>query len=100
MHKNILIATDGSELANKAVGQGLELARQLGAHITLVTATEDWSARIMAQRVDEGINNPIEEFRIIADAHAANVLASVAAKASASGVSFQTAHAREAIDLF
>ncbi len=33
MYKKILIATDGSELANKGVRQGLALAEQLGAKV-------------------------------------------------------------------
>ena len=31
MYKKIMIATDGSELADKAVAQGLELAKAIGA---------------------------------------------------------------------
>ena len=40
MYKHILIATDGSELAGKAVAAGFDLARQLGAQVTAVTVTE------------------------------------------------------------
>ncbi len=36
MYKNILIATDGSELANKGVRQGLALAEKLGAKVTFL----------------------------------------------------------------
>jgi nucleotide-binding universal stress UspA family protein len=37
MYKHILIATDGSELANKAVPHGLELAKLSGAKVTALT---------------------------------------------------------------
>ncbi|MEQ8824979.1 MAG: universal stress protein [Filomicrobium sp.] len=37
MFKHILIATDGSELANKAVPYGLELAKLTGAKVTGIT---------------------------------------------------------------
>ena len=37
MFKHILIATDGSELANKAVPYGLELAKLTGAKVTGLT---------------------------------------------------------------
>lgn len=37
MYKNILIPTDGSELSEKAIGQGVSLAKALGAKITFVT---------------------------------------------------------------
>lgn len=40
MFKHILIATDGSELANKGLDQGIALAKQLAATITIVTITD------------------------------------------------------------
>lgn len=40
MHKHILIATDGSALAQKGVVAGLELARTFGAKVTAVTVSE------------------------------------------------------------
>ena len=40
MYSHILIATDGSELGQKAVGQGLSLARALNAKALVVTITE------------------------------------------------------------
>ncbi|OZI77535.1 universal stress protein [Bordetella genomosp. 12] len=36
MYKHILIPTDGSELAERAVAQGLALARKLEARVTLI----------------------------------------------------------------
>jgi len=44
MYEHILIATDGSELAGKAVAQGLALAKALKAEVTAVTVTEPWDA--------------------------------------------------------
>ena len=35
MYKHILIATDGSDLAGKAVVQGLSLAKALAAQVTI-----------------------------------------------------------------
>jgi nucleotide-binding universal stress UspA family protein len=40
MHKHILIATDGSALAQKGVAAGLALARSFGAKVTAVTVSE------------------------------------------------------------
>lgn len=40
MYKHILIPTDGSELAQKGVEQGLGLAKALGVGITVVIATD------------------------------------------------------------
>jgi len=40
MYAHILIATDGSELAARALDQGLKLARTVGSKVTIVTVTE------------------------------------------------------------
>ncbi|MGC4411096.1 universal stress protein (plasmid) [Rhizobium rosettiformans] len=40
MYKNILISTDGSELAQKGVDHGLSLATNLDAKVMVVTVTE------------------------------------------------------------
>lgn len=40
MYTRILIATDGSELANKGLDHGLSLAKRLNADVTIVTVTE------------------------------------------------------------
>ena len=44
MYKKILIASDGSELAQKGVAHGLELAKGLGATVTFVTVSEPFPA--------------------------------------------------------
>ena len=40
MYRNVLIATDGSELAEHAVSHALGLAKTLGAKVTVVTVTD------------------------------------------------------------
>ncbi|MDE1902291.1 MAG: universal stress protein, partial [Alphaproteobacteria bacterium] len=40
MYRNILIATDGSQLAADAARQGIALAKSLGSKVTVVTVTE------------------------------------------------------------
>jgi nucleotide-binding universal stress UspA family protein len=40
MYKNILIATDGSDLAMSAVRDGIELAKSVGAKVTAVSVSE------------------------------------------------------------
>ena len=40
MFGNILIPTDGSDLAAKAVEQGILFAKEIGAKITAMTVTE------------------------------------------------------------
>jgi len=39
MYKRILIATDGSELADKGLAKGLELAKDLNAEVDIVTVS-------------------------------------------------------------
>jgi nucleotide-binding universal stress UspA family protein len=89
MHKHILIATDGSDLATKAVESGLALARQIGARATILTAFE------MAHRAREGASNPIEDYEVLARANADAILARCSEMANAAGVVFDVVYARE-----
>ena len=50
MYKHILIATDGSDLADRALVHGLALAKEVKASVTLVTVTHLWSALDMAHK--------------------------------------------------
>ena len=43
MYKRILIATDGSELSEKGLAKGLELAQGLDAEVDIVTVSEPWA---------------------------------------------------------
>jgi len=46
MYRHILISTDGSELAERAVTHGLSLAKFVGAKVTMIIAEErvgSWS---------------------------------------------------------
>ena len=58
MYKIILIATDGSDFAKAAVEQGIELAKLVGASVTIITITELWSALEMAHKAKVGDINP------------------------------------------
>ena len=49
MYAHILIATDGSDLAQRAVEQGLALAKTLGSKVTAVTVTEPWTAAVSGE---------------------------------------------------
>ncbi len=42
MYKHILVATDGSKLSDKAVSTALEMARSLGAKLTVFHAMEEY----------------------------------------------------------
>ena len=51
MFKHILIATDGSEIAAKAVSGGLKLAKELAARVVVVTASEPLPATVTAETI-------------------------------------------------
>jgi nucleotide-binding universal stress UspA family protein len=74
MYRHILIATDGSELAEKAVKQGIALAKNLKAPVSVVTVTEKWSAFDMARDARQGAQNPITRYEEMAVTAARNVL--------------------------
>ena len=44
MYTNILIPTDGSELAGKAVQHGIALAKRIGAKVTVLTVLPPFHA--------------------------------------------------------
>jgi nucleotide-binding universal stress UspA family protein len=79
MYKHILIATDGSELAGKAVADGLALAKALGASVTVVTVTD-----ILPTGPYSPIPVPaaVERYEAAAAEGAAKILASVAQAAA------------------
>jgi nucleotide-binding universal stress UspA family protein len=70
MYKHILIATDGSELASRAVAHGIALAKEHEAPITVVTVTERWSAFDMAREARQGSRNPLAQYEAEAAASA------------------------------
>ena len=89
MYRHILIATDGSELAGKAVTTGLALAKQLNAKVTAVTATEPWVALMTGEA---GLAFPVDEYEKSAAESAARILDNVSATAKAQGVPCETVH--------
>ena len=95
MYKNILIATDGSELAQKAVTHGLTLAKSLNAAVTFVTTTENWSATEMAARAARKIPHPIEDYEKAQADWASKVLSEAAEEARKMGVPCTTVHAND-----
>jgi nucleotide-binding universal stress UspA family protein len=92
MYKHILIATDGSELAAKAVTAGLELAKQLGAKATAVTATEPWAAVVSGEAA---FGFPPDEYEKAAAHTAGRVLSAVSDAARRIGIDCATLHARD-----
>jgi nucleotide-binding universal stress UspA family protein len=62
MYKNILIATDGSELAGKGVRQGLALAEKLGAKVTVLSVVEPLMPEAIQAAISGGIQDPVVRY--------------------------------------
>lgn len=92
MYTHLLIATDGSELAQKAVDQGLALAKALGARVLAVHVSAPWTA-VPIGEIATAL--PPENYeRETADA-AQSLLADVALRAKVAGVECETLHVRD-----
>ena len=89
MFKNILVPTDGSDLAVKAVEQGIRFAKEIGAKITAVTVTEPF--HVLSLAPSELEYTPIE-YKKHAEIHAEKVLGAVSAAAKSAGVVCETLH--------
>lgn len=94
MYTQILIATDGSELADKGLEQGLQLARATGATATIITASEPWQA-VDAGQVWGGSAALLDEYRNHARQTAERILAAAAHRANELGVTHQTRYVKD-----
>jgi nucleotide-binding universal stress UspA family protein len=89
LFKNILIPTDGSDLAAKAVEQGVLFAKEIGAKITAMTVTEPFHLLSVEQIQLE--YTPIE-YKKHAEIQADKVLGTVSAAAKSAGVICDVLH--------
>ncbi len=89
MFKRILIATDGSEQSEKALAQGLELAKTFNVGVVLLTATEMWSALDVSG--PDGLTR-IEKFETARKEAAEAILQQAADKAKAAGIACERLH--------
>ena len=92
MYKHILIATDGSELAGKAVTTGLALAKILNAKVTAINATEPWTAMVVGEAA---LAFPVEEYEKGAAESAARILSEISAAAQKQNVPCETVHVND-----
>jgi len=89
MFRHLLIATDGSPASEKAVAQGLQLAKDLGARVTAVTVTEPWTEGAYATLPTPSL---IEVYEKAAAGRAAAILDSVKRAAGDASVPCRTRH--------
>jgi nucleotide-binding universal stress UspA family protein len=92
MHRHLLIATDGSPASEKALAQGLLLAKTLAAQATVVTVTEPWTEAAYATIPTPSLINAYEK---AATGCAAAILDGVRKAAEEAGVRCQTRHIKD-----
>jgi nucleotide-binding universal stress UspA family protein len=88
MYKHILISTDGSDVAQKGVEQGLALAKATGARVTLITVTEAFP--IYATAGAGWVSTEMANYDEIQKEHAENILARTKEAADELGVPNET----------
>jgi nucleotide-binding universal stress UspA family protein len=87
MYKDILIPTDGSELAGKAVQHGIAFAKEIGAKITVLTVTVPFHVFTLDPQVVEDV---VDQYKKRTQEQAAILLGAVAKAANAAGVACET----------
>src|SRR6201984_1867706 len=95
MYRHILIPTDGSALAGRAVRHGLALAKAVGAKVTALTVEGSFDVyTVPASRVYE-MSGAFAEHAERAKAHAEKILKGVAEAAQLAGVVCETVQIEE-----
>lgn len=94
MFQNLLIAIDGSDLSNKALAAGLDLAKSHGARLTFLTATDPISTGVGSGGFGTLSAGPIvERLEQAYREAAAKILDDASKRASEAGVSAETVYA-------
>jgi len=83
MYTNILIPTDGSELAGKAVQDGIALAKRIGAKVAALTVLPPFH---MFTTDTQMLEDTSAQYKVRMQEHAEKTLGAVAYAAHAAGV--------------
>jgi nucleotide-binding universal stress UspA family protein len=89
VYTNILIPTDGSELAGKAVRHGMALAKQIGAKVTALTVLPPFHVFTTDTQM---LEDTPAQYKVRMQAHAEKTLGAVAQAAQTSGVACEMVH--------
>ncbi len=89
MYTNILIPTDGSELAEKAVERGIALAKRIGAKAAALTVVPPFHIFTTDTQM---IEDTPTAYQARMQKHAENVLAAVSRAAQAAAVACEPVH--------
>ncbi len=87
MYTNILIPTDGSELAGKAVQHGITLAKRIGAKATVLTVLAPFHTLTTDTQM---IEDTPASYKTRMQEHTETTLGAVAKAAKAAGVACET----------
>jgi nucleotide-binding universal stress UspA family protein len=92
MYKNLLVATDGSKLSDKALAHAISLAQSIGASLTAFYAAPEYP---MPAYADGVVYEPVprKEYAKLAAEDADKILKVAATKAEAAGVTCKTVYA-------
>jgi nucleotide-binding universal stress UspA family protein len=89
MYTNMLIPTDGSELAGKAVRHGIALAQRIGAKVTALTVSPPFHTFTTDTQM---IEDTPAQYQTRMRNHAEKTLGAIADAAQAAGVAYEIVH--------
>lgn len=92
MYSHILIATDGSELADRGMEHGLKLAHALRAKVTVVSVTEPMNSQAVQAAVLAGVEDPIGGYDRSTDEDMKKRFAAISQRAVETGVPVEFTH--------
>ena len=94
MYANILLSTDGSDVARKGVKHGIALAKAVNAKVTIITVTEPLSVDLGSGHAAGWIppREMLDSFEAANKARAAEILDEVRAMAEQTGISAEFLH--------
>jgi len=95
VYNRILIATDGSALAEKAEVTGLELAKTLNAEVIAVTVSEPVEALSMSALAERRMSNPIGNYEEAVRAAVNRIFFRVGETAMRLGLACKTLHVKD-----
>ena len=92
MYKHLLIAIDGSDLAQTALHHGIALAKALDAKVTIVTVSEPWHAYAPGETA---MPFPVKEYQESVAKWATDILAKAKSVAGIAGVNSAVVHIKD-----
>ena len=95
MYKHILIPTDGSEVAQKAIDAGMNYARESGAKVLLFTAVPEYEPPSEAELFARHRIKSVFEYEKEAETSAREILDRAAAVAKDANIAFETEFRRD-----